>query len=231
MKDTNLQHCMDVAKMLLYQEPRILKMYIVSHPIIQCFMYPAEDYKSSGKCLFVNNEDDLRQIRANISKMIDSSDNYRHLFQMISNPYKATFFKLTEEYLSDKDFSQSLASAWMLSEFPNGDTNVSIADFVRFFKRANKDFLMTKSEICRINHLPDIVTVYRGLQRNSKLKGMSWTLDLEVAKWFANRFGHNGLVYQAMVQKKDILAYFDGRNEKEIIVDPKRLSEITLVNK
>ena len=63
---------------------------------------------------------------------------------------------------------------------------------------------------------------------NKKLKVLSWTTDPEVAKWFANRYQQHGQVYTATISKKHILAYFGGRNEAEVIVDPSKLKEIKL---
>ena len=50
----------------------------------------------------------------------------------------------------------------------------------------------------------------------------------ETAEWFANRFKGKGKVYRAKIRKEDILAVFLGRNESEVIVDPKNLKEISL---
>lgn len=55
------------------------------------------------------------------------------------------------------------------------------------------------------------------------VKALSWTLNREVAEWFAHRFGQNGTVYEAQVKKENIYAVFLGRNEEEVIVDPERL--------
>jgi hypothetical protein len=42
-------------------------------------------------------------------------------------------------------------------------------------------------------------------------------------------FGENGKVYQAEIDKKDVYAYFGGRGESEVIVNPKGLRDITLL--
>ena len=58
------------------------------------------------------------------------------------------------------------------------------------------------------------------------LQRLSWTLDRETAEWFAHRFGEEGTVYEAQIPKKYILAFFNGRNESEVVVDPKHLEQI-----
>ena len=59
------------------------------------------------------------------------------------------------------------------------------------------------------------------------MKALSWSLNQETAEWFAHRFGENGTVYEAQIDKKHIYAYFSGRNESEVIVDPSYLTNIT----
>ena len=84
---------------------------------------------------------------------------------------------------------------------------------------------MTEEEYEIYNNLPETFTVYRGVASGRNAKGMSWTQNLEVAKWFANRFncGKKGYIQQATANKKDVLAYFNRRDEDEI-----KLPSITL---
>ena len=58
------------------------------------------------------------------------------------------------------------------------------------------------------------------------IKALSWTLNRETAEWFAHRFGEDGTVYEAQINKKHICALFTGRNESEVIVNPNYLEDI-----
>lgn len=60
------------------------------------------------------------------------------------------------------------------------------------------------------------------------VKALSWTLSRETAEWFAHRFDEDGTVYEAKIDKKHICALFTGRNESEVIVDPKQLKDIII---
>mgnify|MGYP005766208859 CR=1 FL=1 len=53
------------------------------------------------------------------------------------------------------------------------------------------------------------------------------TIDGYMDLWFAHRFGEEGTVYEAQIKKEHIHAYFSGRNESEVIVDPMYLEQIT----
>ncbi len=72
--------------------------------------------------------------------------------------------------------------------------------------------------------LPETVTVYRGGNSASTPaeNAYSWTLDINVAYFFACRLGNgSGTITMGHVAKADILdAFTDGDTEREIIVDP-----------
>lgn len=67
-------------------------------------------------------------------------------------------------------------------------------------------------------------TIYRGVSgagRFRRVRGLSWTLSLNVAGSFANRLGlENPAVYQTVVPTRCVLAYLHekGRKEEEVLV-------------
>jgi hypothetical protein len=73
------------------------------------------------------------------------------------------------------------------------------------------------------------LTIYRGCRSGRKI-GWSWTLDRRKAKWFARRFEEyvegSPIVLIGEVNKKDVIAYFASRKEKEIVVDPKKVTVV-----
>lgn len=69
--------------------------------------------------------------------------------------------------------------------------------------------------------LGETVTAWRGSSDISPAKaaqGLSWTTDQSIAAWFALRYGGAPTVIKAEIPREDIAAYFDGRDEKELIV-------------
>ena len=93
-------------------------------------------------------------------------------------------------------------------------------------KRLKKEGkLMDQEEYTQFQNLDDVVTVYRGVTsyNANNIKALSWTLNREVAEWFVHRYGEDGIVYEAQINKEHTYALFLGRNEEEVIVDPKRL--------
>lgn len=71
----------------------------------------------------------------------------------------------------------------------------------------------------------EYITLYRGATDQSTPldKTYSWTLNKEVAKYFANRWGSRGTIYQTRVKVDNIIAYLDGRNEEEVLVSPEHV--------
>ena len=150
---------------------------------------------------------------------------------MITKSYALGFLKFARNSLSEKDFASILSDAWIRTETPNNDPNLSKKDLLSMFKSTDPRLLMDEDDYQRFMDLDDVVTVYRGVtSMNAKnIKALSWTLDRDTAEWFAYRFGENGTVYEAQIQKKYIYALFTGRNESEVIVDPKHLIAIAQV--
>lgn len=106
------------------------------------------------------------------------------------------------------------------------DVNVSQKEFIQYFRNAHKKWLMDDEEYEAYRHLPEKITVYRGVGTRGKVKGLSWTTNIEKAKWFANRWGDNGKVYRGVISKDAVLAYFLRRDEAETVIDYSYLTDV-----
>lgn len=173
----------------------------------------------------------LHTWREHLAKQIDKVETAFSLFLWITKPYKLAFLKFAAPFLSEKDMALFLSHAWTLTEAPNTDPNLSRNELLGLFRSVDSRLLMDEDEYDYFNSLDDVVTVYRGVTPyNAKeVKALSWTLSKEAADWFAHRFGEQGTVYEAQIQKEHICAVFLGRNESEVIVDPEYLMGISPV--
>lgn len=176
----------------------------------------------------LENRDAFLRWQTEKKKQINESDSADRIFFMMTKPYRLIFLKYAEPHLSQKDFSRILGDVWIQVEAPHNDPNFTICELVNLFKKAVREFLMDQNEYEQFKELENSLTVYRGVtQYNAKnLNGLSWTLNSQTAEWFAHRFGEDGAVYKAQIDKSHIYAYFSRRNESEIIVDPKYLMDI-----
>jgi hypothetical protein len=66
------------------------------------------------------------------------------------------------------------------------------------------------------------ITLYRGVNGATVTRGMAWTSDLHMAKWFATRFPERvPHVYQSTPPVSSLLAFIDLRGESEYVIDPR----------
>lgn len=229
LEDTDLLKCKEIAKEFLLFDLEYSSIPVIQHPF---FNSPIVIDEENGNILnILENKNEYLLAIKEMKNKIDKSKNYIQLLELITKPYKLVFFKYTNEYLNEKDFSKCLIDIWITDEYANQNTDVSKDELIKFFKKASKTFIMNKEEFNVFSTLNNNVTVYRGITDYNKdnIRALSWTLDKEKAIWFANRFLGKGYIYKAKINKEDILAYCDQRNEKEIILDYTRLYDIELL--
>lgn len=231
MKKTNLEKVKKIAKLFVdLPIERDNKFGIIHHPFISNRFVPKilepEDVGKVIPYYDVYNKEDLNKVRSMLKKVIDTTKDYQHFSIIVNKPYLLTFFKYTKDFLSNEDYSKFLSTVWMYTEYPNNDTNVSTRELLSYFNKSDKNILMSKDELEAYNKLDDLIAVYRGVKPGAKVKALSWTTDEKVAKWFADRYEKNGKVYKAVIDKKDVLAYFLNRNEYEVVVDYNKLKHI-----
>ena len=230
---TDLEKVKSIARMLLltpiHKTP--YSPVVVQHPFTSSGIATA---KKDGVLQIIDiteSEENLERWQDWMREWIKNAKSAYEIYMMTNKPYGLTYLKYAEPYLSKEDFSKILGDAWVRSENPNGDANVSKRELLSMFKQADKKALMTEEDYKRWESLDDTLTVYRGVtSHNAKnIKALSWTLDEKTAEWFAHRFDENGTIYEAQINKKDVYAYFGERGESEVIVDPKGLQNITMV--
>ena len=179
---------------------------------------------SKTRILILTNPEDYNEWENKLFNLIDKTESVIKLFFLVNKPYLLTVLKFVKPYLSLADFSNILSYAWTSSENPNKDVNVNINTLIKWFKEADKLSLMDKEEYITYQNLPNELVLYRGISTKSNPKGISWTRNLETAKWFANRFSiSNNYILKAKVTKKDMLCYFNSRNEDEVIINTKNI--------
>ena len=75
-----------------------------------------------------------------------------------------------------------------------------------------------------IRHLPQTLTIYRGgnVSEQTDGYGLSWTLDAQIAAFFAYRAGDtNGqrVIFETRINKAEVLGFTDSRHEAEVLAD------------
>ena len=228
---TDLDGVKFVAKQLVMIDIHLTEYspIVVQHPFTSSGIAATPSKDGLRLLDITKSEEDLRTWQGYMKGLIDNAKSAYEIYMMVNKPYGLTFLSLSEHHMSQEDFSQILGDAWIRSENPNLDKNFAKRNLVAMFKKADKSVLMDSEEREQLEELDDVVTVYRGVTSyNAKnIKALSWTTDYQTADWFAHRFDEGGTVYEAQISKEHILAFFNGRNESEVIVDPKYLMDIT----
>jgi len=119
-----------------------------------------------------------------------------------------------QNILSEQEYINVVKDWYTQTEIVYQDLQLWIDTFKSI---KNTKLLMDYDELNYFNNLPEKIVIYRG---GVSKRGISWTLDKDIAEWFANRFkaiNKGGQLFEKKVFKNDCIAYFNGREEEEII--------------
>ena len=228
MKETNLDAIKSVARTLLYVDITETEFpFLLIHPFLNNRFMSFNNKDKIPKDILASDEN-LQKARDFFEERINKSDNVWQILMYMHTPYRPLLFKLCANDLSDKDYAQMLVEVWTGTENPNQDANVKIEEWIRFFKKAKKDLLMTEEELAIYNGFNDTdeITIYRGVGHEREPYGLSWTANIATAQWFANRWGNrDAYIFKTTCKKPDILAYFNRRKENELVVNVKNLDK------
>ncbi len=230
-KETDLEEVKRIASLFLWLPPQKTKFspVIIKHPFTDCGMVVLRNSQQEPEpANILESESALNCWREEIGKQIKQAKSVHEIYPLVTKSYTFAFLKHTADYFSQKDLSEILSGAWVNTECPNLDQNLSQLQKLALFKAADPIYLMDASEREKLERLEEEVTVYRGVTScNAKnIRALSWTLDYETADWFAHRYQAEGKVYEARINKEHIYALFNGAGEWEVIVDPKYLTEL-----
>ena len=228
MKETNLNAIKRVACVLLYTHITETEIpFLLLHPFLNNrFMCFSNQDRTITDILA--SDENLQKARDFFEKKINEANEVWQILMYMHTPYRPLLFKLCANNLSDKDYAQMLKEVWTGTENPNQDANVKITEWIRFFKKAKKDLLMTEEELVIYNGFNDTdeITIYRGVGHGREPYGLSWTANTTTAQWFANRWGkQDAYMLKTTCKKADILAYFNCRKEDELVVNVKNLDK------
>lgn len=233
-EETNLDQLKHLAHVFLELDiiPTKFSPVVVKHPFTDNGVVgiPGKD----GELLMVNLLDEpaaLQSWKELCSQQIREVNTPFKIALMITKPFQFAFLKYAAPVLSEQDLAHFLTHAWICTEEPNMDPNLSKRQLLSMFRSIDPQKLMDADEYAVSCELDDVVTVYRGVTpyNEENIRALSWTLDRKTAEWFAGRFGESGTVYEAQISKAHIHAVFLGRGESEVIVDPKHLTDLAPV--
>ena len=226
--ETNLNNVRETAKIFLHlpihKDKNFPPLLCVHHPFLSSSIIYLP-FKELEWVDLLKSPEGLKEYYNIMEDKIDNGDLHK-IYTLIRKPYRLTFIKHCESYLSEKDLAELFADAWVSSENPNQDANCSISYLIKMFQKCDKKYLMQEEDYKVYKSLPDVFNIYRGVAVGRNPQGLSWTQNLETAKWFANRFNTDtkkGYVQVGIAKKEHVLAYFNTRGEDEIVYNSKKL--------
>lgn len=91
--------------------------------------------------------------------------------------------------------------------------HVPLEILLKEYDGIKQDLLMSKEEIDKLALLPDKLIIYRGTDLFEYPPRISWSLIESNARMF-----ENGQLYRAVVNKREILAYYSSNSDEEEII-------------
>ena len=154
---TDIEQVKSVARALLMTEvyKTAYSPMVVQHPFTSSGFVATTKDGVMQLIDITESEENLQAWQSFMRKQINSTDNAYEIYMMTNKPYSLTFLKYASPYLSKADFSKILADAWIRSENPNCDTNVSKSKLISMFKQADPHELMLEDELRQYEELDD----------------------------------------------------------------------------
>jgi hypothetical protein len=148
------------------------------------------------------------------------------MIDLVERPYKMERLEALAPKMTDTDYWAALGLWYTEQEFFNQ------AQLRRLFAidRPGREHLMDEEDRAFLAQLPESFDVFRGYGKTAN--GWSWTLDRKKAIWFAQRFAGVSsdkppMLATGSIDRSAVVAYFGGRGESEIVVDPKKVKRVT----
>lgn len=160
-----------------------------------------------------------------------ASRDYKRAMMLHERPYRlgAIEMMLNHELRRNSPiFWEMVGAAWTDSE--NIYENKAIWEDIWASDPEHREHVMTEEDRIAFGKLRKRFRIYRGWNLYGRREGMSWTTSRPKAIWFAHRFAvegsdYPGSVATGVIEKKDVLAFFNGRGEREIVVPNLRVIE------
>lgn len=161
-------------------------------------------------------------------KQLQEAKTVFEVMSLLKKEYRLSFLNRVYDYITDDEFSINLVRAYVDTETPDEDLDMSKDKLLEMFRKTNIEQTMTTEDKDILQSLGNKIIVYRGVsdRKRDKVDYISWTYNYEQAEWFAKRYNEKSMVYKAEIDKQYIFALTNRRQETEIILDPNHLSNI-----
>lgn len=195
---------------------------VLGHPLVQCVFYTPHQNKILNHA--------YHQKMKLVAESINKSDWDSYVF-LHERPYRAKALRGVMNKIPPDQYWPLIRSVWIDTEnlWQWGELKRTLL----LAKKPLRRLLMNEAEREMLNGMQEVTPlIFRGFSPPGKAKGWSWTFDRTKAEWFAKRFAEKGTGRVAIgeVYTKDIIAYFESRNEWEVVVEPSKVNIMEVVS-
>lgn len=183
---------------------------MVRHPLVVMLYHDDE--------MVIDHINQLYEYRKLEKEKAEEEEDYGKYIFIHERPWRLTAFFNIEYLIPDDQRPEIIREIWVDTEnfWQFADDWIAILEPYQGLDAFNT-----------LEMLPEEIIIYRGGTKD----GLSWTLDLDKAKWFAKRYNKDHDVWKSKVHKKDVIAWFTERDENEILILPTSHTKITKVRK
>lgn len=163
----------------------------------------------------------LAQKELRLSEAVSSGD-WSQAILLHERPWRVQAIAQYASAMNDASYWRVVA--WAYTDSENVNENFELWGELLNADRPSRNLMMTSAERQVLAGLPEQIKVFRGDVRK-EATDYSWTIDKDVAVWFAKRTARmenrsRSLVLEGLVAKQHVIAYKGNRNEAELIVAP-----------
>ena len=191
----------------------------IKHPLVNAVPY------APPFAHFYNEQ--LWQKRGTLANAIANGEWHTAVF-VHERPWRIDALVALADRVSDVEYWELVRDTWVDAE--NIPECQQAWDQVLRAPRSAREELTDLEDRDELAALPDVVTLFQG-RTNVRDDGWSWTLDREVGEWFANRFAMfenaEPVLARVEIPKALIHGLFLGRGEREVLVDPLLIGNVT----
>jgi len=185
-----------------------------------------------GRDVGLTSEFLVEKITGTINDLTSTAKNreYRGPIMAVSDRMRMEYFNMLIDDGIVDGLLDYFIEAYTSSDY--GCEAISYENMVKLFNsrsRESKDRMVEEKNKALKMH-PDILTVYRGEASKSTPHNISWswTLDINMANFFATRFGDDdSKIVKGVVKKEDIEVYFV--SEHECIINPIHVDVVKVI--
>lgn len=211
----------------------------VTHPAFRGSLFP---FAGSDEGIALRNimddptefEKTKSKLTSNARTQLNSVETPAEIVATLTKLYRIPFLKETKQFLSLADYNQVLRLIIIDSGIASSPSERAQfkADVLELFDESFvPQFFMAGIEQEQYNALPDVVTVYHGVNEDTEDCEISeilyWTTKIAQLIPIGNFSRHasdTGIVYEAKIKKQDIYAYLV--MDETVLLNPDKLLDI-----